>query len=53
MFTKIVQELHQLCGNQVQIKDNKTGNFYRYCHMLHNSITVNVGDKVTTATKLR
>lgn len=20
-------------GNQVQIKDNKTGNFYRYCHM--------------------
>lgn len=21
-------------GNQVQIKDNKTGLFYRYCHML-------------------
>ena len=40
-------------GNQVQIKDNKTGNFYRYCHMLYGSISVNVGDKVTLSTKLR
>lgn len=39
-------------GNQVQIKDNKTGNFYRYCHMLYESITVNVGDKVNLNTKL-
>lgn len=40
-------------GNQVQIKDNKTGNYYRYCHMLYGSIVVKVGDKVTTTTKLR
>ena len=40
-------------GNQVQIKDNKTGNFYRYCHMLYGSICVNVGDKVNLSTKLR
>lgn len=39
-------------GNQVQIKDNKTGNFYRYCHLLHGSISVNVGDKVNLSTKL-
>ena len=40
-------------GNQVQIKDNKTGNFYRFCHMLYGSISVNVGDKVNLQTKLR
>lgn len=40
-------------GNQVQIKDNKTGNFYRYCHMLYGTISVQVGDKVNTSTKLR
>lgn len=40
-------------GNQVQIKDNKTGNFYRYCHMLYGSISVKVGEKVNTSTKLR
>lgn len=39
-------------GNQVQIKDNRTGLYYRYCHMLYGSISVNVGDKVTTATKI-
>ena len=39
-------------GNQVQIKDNKTGNFYRYCHMLYGSISVKVGDKVNLLTKL-
>ena len=39
-------------GNQVQIKDNKTGNFYRYCHMLYGSISVKVGDKVNLSTKL-
>lgn len=40
-------------GNQVQIKDNKTGNFYRYCHLLYGSISVNIGDKVNLSTKLR
>ena len=40
-------------GNQVEIKDNKTGNFYRYCHMLYGSISVNVGDNVNLSTKLR
>lgn len=39
-------------GNQVQIKDNQTGYYYRYCHMLYNSIKVNVGDKVNTGTIL-
>lgn len=40
-------------GNQVQIKDEKTGNFYRFCHLLEGSISVNVGDKVNLSTKLR
>lgn len=40
-------------GNQVQIKDNRTGLFYRYCHMLYGSVSVNVGDKVTLDTKIR
>lgn len=40
-------------GNQVQIKDNITGNFYRYCHLLPGSISVNVGDSVNLNTKLR
>lgn len=40
-------------GNQVQIKDNKTGYFYRYCHLLHGSISVKVGDKVNLSTKVR
>ena len=39
-------------GNQVQIKDDKTGYYYRYCHLEYGSITVNVGDKVTTSTKI-
>lgn len=37
-------------GNQVQILDNRTGLYYRYCHMLHGSITLNVGDKVNINT---
>lgn len=37
-------------GNQVQIKDNKTGYYYRYCHMLYGSINLNVGDKVNLGT---
>lgn len=39
-------------GNQVQIKDNKTGYFYRYCHLLPGSISVEVGQKVDLSTKL-
>lgn len=37
-------------GNQVQILDNRTGLYYRYCHMLHGSITLNVGDRVNSNT---
>lgn len=40
-------------GNQVQILDRKTGIYYRYCHMLYGSISVNVGDNVNLSTKLR
>ena len=39
-------------GNQVQIRDNTTGNFYRYCHLLYGSISVKVGDNVNLSTKL-
>lgn len=39
-------------GNQVQIKDDVTGNYFRYCHLLYGSVTVNVGDRVTTLTKI-
>ena len=39
-------------GNQVQIKDLATGNFYRYCHLLYGSISVNVGDIVNLSTKI-
>lgn len=39
-------------GNQVQIQDLETGNFYRYCHLLHNSILVTVGQRVNLQTKL-
>lgn len=40
-------------GNQVQIYDRKNGVYYRYCHMLYGSISVNVGDNVNLSTKLR
>lgn len=40
-------------GNQVQIYDRKNNVYYRYCHMLHGSISVNVGDNVNLSTKLR
>lgn len=39
-------------GNQVQIKDDATGLYFRYCHLMYNSIVVNVGDRVTTLTKI-
>ena len=40
-------------GNQVQIYDRKNAIYYRYCHMLYGSISVNVGDIVNLSTKLR
>ena len=39
-------------GNQVQIKETATGNFYRYCHLKYGTIQVNVGDKVDYNTYL-
>lgn len=39
-------------GNQVQIKDNRTGLYYRYCHMVYGSINLNVGDRVNLNTKI-
>lgn len=53
MYIKIVQVQPLIYGNQVQIKDNKTSTYYRYCHLLYGSITVNVGDKVNLGSKLR
>lgn len=52
MYILKAQEQHLVCGNQVQIRDNRTGLYYRYCHMLYGSIQVKVGDKVTTTTKI-
>ena len=40
-------------GNQVQIKDDATGLYYRYCHMQFGSVHLNVGDRVNTATQVR
>ena len=37
-------------GNQVQILDHRTGLYYRYCHMLYGSVTLNVGDTVNLNT---
>lgn len=38
-------------GNQIQIQDSTTGNYWRYCHMREAS-TLNVGDVVTTMTQV-
>lgn len=38
-------------GVQVQILDNE-GHYWRYCHMVEGSVTVSVGDIVTTQTPL-
>lgn len=37
-------------GNQVQILDNRTGLYYRYCHMVQNSIGVTIGQTVNLST---
>ncbi len=39
-------------GNQVQIYDKRTGLYYRYCHMVYGSVTLNVGDTVNLNTKI-
>lgn len=39
-------------GNQIQIKDDLTGNYWRYCHM-RNASTLRVGDRVNTGTRVR
>lgn len=36
-------------GNQIIIKDSKTGNYWRYCHMQYPT-TLNVGDSVNINT---
>lgn len=38
-------------GHQIQIQDNQTGNYWRYCHM-REATTLNVGDQVTTMTQV-
>lgn len=52
MYIKRLLEVVQHFGNQVQIKDNRTGLYYRYCHMVYGSINLNVGDKVNINTKI-
>lgn len=39
-------------GNQVQILDDETGLYYRYCHMYPNSVTLNVGDRVNIGDRI-
>lgn len=39
-------------GNMVLILDPVTNKYWRYCHMVNGSITVSVGQQVTTTTKL-
>lgn len=39
-------------GNQIQIKDDLTGNYWRYCHM-RNASPLSVGDRVNTGTEVR
>ena len=50
MYIKRLLEVVQHFGNQVQIKDNRTGLYYRYCHMVYGSINLNVGDRVNINT---
>lgn len=38
-------------GNQIQIKDNLTGNYWRYCHM-QTASTLRAGDRVNTGTQV-
>lgn len=38
-------------GNQIVIKDNQTGNYWRYCHMKE-ATPLNINDNVNTATQV-
>lgn len=38
-------------GNQILIKEDNTGNYWRYCHM-QSASNLSVGDRVTTATQV-
>lgn len=38
-------------GNQIQIRDNATGNYWRYCHMQNRS-PLSIGDLVNTGTQV-
>lgn len=38
-------------GNQILIKDDATGNYWRYCHMKY-ATTLSVGDRVNTGTQV-
>lgn len=38
-------------GHQIQIKDDLTGNYWRYCHM-RNASSLSVGDRVNTGTQV-
>lgn len=38
-------------GNQIQIKDDLGGNYWRYCHM-QSASTLSVGDRVNTGTQV-
>lgn len=39
-------------GNIILIRDNSTGNYWRYCHM-KNASTLRIGDRVNTGNKVR
>ena len=39
-------------GNQVQIRDDESGYYYRYCHMLYGSVTLNVGDRLEIGSRV-
>ena len=49
--TGVVSGLSSL-GWEVLIQESGTGIFYRFCHLVANSITVSVGQSVNTSTKL-
>lgn len=38
-------------GNQIQIQDSSTGNYWRYCHM-QSSSPLSIGDTVNTGTQV-
>ena len=49
--TVVRKKTDSTLGNQIQIRDNSTGHYWRYCHM-QSPTTLNVGDTVTTQTQV-